>query len=201
LDLLASAGLQPSPPLASALQRLSTPLTPGALLLWALTPVGLRTHLHQVFQHPCSQFGQALIHRLLDLAKGRSWMLVPPFFHPGQQHQFFTHPHLMGVSLGGSFSPHAFPLFRFVPPVYHLSPFRNTLKRTLAWRHVNFLGRFEFQKQPALIDIDEIIKALQKQPEWQRPEVNGELLRRKSYFTCHSGALSKNNHDSPVKYS
>jgi len=30
----------------------------------------------------------------------------------------------------------------------------------IAWRHVNFLGRFEFQKQPALIDIDEITLSL-----------------------------------------
>lgn len=41
----------------------------------------------------------------------------------------------------------------------------------IAWRHVNFLGRFEFQKQHNLINIDEIIKSLQNEPEWQKPEV------------------------------
>jgi TnpA family transposase len=53
----------------------------------------------------------------------------------------------------------------------------------IAWRHVNFLGRFEFQKQHNLINIDEIIKSLQKEPEGQKPEVIEESFQQKSYFT------------------
>jgi hypothetical protein len=53
----------------------------------------------------------------------------------------------------------------------------------IAWRHVNFLGRFELQKQQNQFNIDEIIKSLQNEPAWQKPEVIEESLQQKSYFT------------------
>jgi hypothetical protein len=43
----------------------------------------------------------------------------------------------------------------------------------VAWRHVNLIGKFEFQKQHTVINIDEIIKTLQKEPGWQ----NRKLLK------------------------
>jgi len=53
----------------------------------------------------------------------------------------------------------------------------------IAWRHVNLRGRFEFQKQHAEINIEEIVKTLQKETDWRKPESVGDLEQRKSYFT------------------
>lgn len=40
--------------------------------------------------------------------------------------------------------------------------------------------QFEFQKQYNLINIDEIIKSLQNETEWQKPEAIEESLQQKS---------------------
>jgi hypothetical protein len=36
----------------------------------------------------------------------------------------------------------------------------------IAWRHVNLLGRFEFQRPQNSLDIDELIKALEQKIVW-----------------------------------
>jgi Tn3 transposase DDE domain len=46
----------------------------------------------------------------------------------------------------------------------------------IAWRHVNFLGRFVFQRQQNPLDIDEMIKALQQEIKWQKQEPTDEAL-------------------------
>ena len=48
----------------------------------------------------------------------------------------------------------------------------------ITWRHVNLPGRFEFQKQYNRINIDEIIKSLQNEPEWQKPEAIEKSLQQ-----------------------
>jgi TnpA family transposase len=59
--------------------------------------------------------------------------------------------------------------------IKHISP--------IAWRHVNFLGRFEFQKRHSHINIDEIINALKQKTEWQRLKTTEDTAEHKSYFT------------------
>ena len=44
----------------------------------------------------------------------------------------------------------------------------------IAWQHVNFLGRFVFQRQQNPLDIDAMIKALQQELEWQKQEPTDE---------------------------
>lgn len=53
----------------------------------------------------------------------------------------------------------------------------------IAWRHVNFLGRFEFQKQQNQFNIDEIISALEQKTAWQQLKTTDEMLDQKPYFT------------------
>jgi Tn3 transposase DDE domain len=54
----------------------------------------------------------------------------------------------------------------------------NLIKRIspIAWRHVNFLGRFEFQNRHNHINIDKIINHLQREPGWRQTEVIEESL-------------------------
>lgn len=61
----------------------------------------------------------------------------------------------------------------------------NLIKRIslIAWRHVNFLGRFDFQKRHQHINIDEIINALTQRTEWQQLENTEATAGRESYFT------------------
>jgi Tn3 transposase DDE domain len=53
----------------------------------------------------------------------------------------------------------------------------------VAWRHVNLIGRFEFQKQQNQLNIDEIISALTQKTEWQHLKTLDEASDQKSYFT------------------
>ena len=46
----------------------------------------------------------------------------------------------------------------------------------IAWRHVNLLGRFEFQRPQNPIYIDEMIKVLKQEIVWQRQKPIDELL-------------------------
>ncbi len=46
----------------------------------------------------------------------------------------------------------------------------------VAWRHVNFLGRFVFQHQQNPLDIDEMIKTLEQEIKWQKQEPDDETL-------------------------
>ncbi len=46
----------------------------------------------------------------------------------------------------------------------------------IAWRHVNLLGRFEFQRPHNPIDIDEMIKVLKQEIVWQKQKPIDELL-------------------------
>jgi hypothetical protein len=46
----------------------------------------------------------------------------------------------------------------------------------IAWRHVNLLGRFEFQLPQNPIDIDEMIKALEREIVWQKQKPTDEQL-------------------------
>ena len=46
----------------------------------------------------------------------------------------------------------------------------------VAWRHISFLGRFEFQGQQNLPDIDAMIKALEQEIKWQKQEPTDETL-------------------------
>jgi len=46
----------------------------------------------------------------------------------------------------------------------------------IAWRNVNFLGRFEFQRSQNAINIDEMIKTLGKEIKWQKQEPTDEAL-------------------------
>lgn len=48
--------------------------------------------------------------------------------------------------------------------IKHISP--------VAWRHVNLIGRFEFQQQQNQLNIDEIISALKQKTEWQQLKNN-----------------------------
>jgi hypothetical protein len=48
----------------------------------------------------------------------------------------------------------------------------------IAWRHVNLLGRFEFQRPHNPIDIDEMIKVLGQEIVWQRQKPTDELLEK-----------------------
>src|SRR5579885_291182 len=68
LDLLSPAGLEPAALLASTDQHASASLTLRSALSGRLTPIRLRTHLHQFLQHSRSQLGQSLVHLLFDLS-------------------------------------------------------------------------------------------------------------------------------------
>lgn len=46
----------------------------------------------------------------------------------------------------------------------------------VAWRHISFLGRFEFQKQQSSLDIDKMIKTLGEEIKWQKQEATEETL-------------------------
>ena len=46
----------------------------------------------------------------------------------------------------------------------------------IAWRHVNLLGRFEFQQSQNPINIDELIKALEQKIVWQKQKSTDEPL-------------------------
>jgi TnpA family transposase len=59
--------------------------------------------------------------------------------------------------------------------IKHISP--------IAWRHINFLGRFEFQKEQTQIDIDECISQLGHQTEWKQFKTGNGMIDQKSYFT------------------
>lgn len=52
--------------------------------------------------------------------------------------------------------------------IKHISP--------VAWRHVNFLGRFVFQRSQSIIDINEMVKALAHEIKWQKQELIDESL-------------------------
>ena len=52
--------------------------------------------------------------------------------------------------------------------IKHISP--------IAWRHVNFLGRFVFQRQQSPPDIDAMIKSLQQELKWQKQEPTDDTL-------------------------
>ncbi len=57
----------------------------------------------------------------------------------------------------------------------------------IAWQHVNFLGRFEFQKQQSRFNIDEIISALEQKIAWQQLKTTDETSDQKPYFTFLRG--------------
>jgi len=46
----------------------------------------------------------------------------------------------------------------------------------IAWRHVNLLGRFEFQRPQNSLDIDELIKTLKQEIVWQKQKSTDEQL-------------------------
>lgn len=46
----------------------------------------------------------------------------------------------------------------------------------VAWRHVNLLGRFEFQRPQNSLDIDELIKTLKQEIVWQKQKSTYEQL-------------------------
>ncbi|MFV9631814.1 MAG: hypothetical protein ACNYWM_12195 [Methanosarcinales archaeon] len=46
----------------------------------------------------------------------------------------------------------------------------------IAWQNVNLLGRFEFQRQQSVINIDEMISLLEQKIVWQQPKVTEEVL-------------------------
>lgn len=46
----------------------------------------------------------------------------------------------------------------------------------IAWRHVNFLGRFVFQRTQNPLDIDAMIKTLEQEIKWQTQEPPDEVL-------------------------
>ncbi len=46
----------------------------------------------------------------------------------------------------------------------------------VAWRHVNFLGRFVFQRSQNPINIDEMIKTLEQEIRWQKQEPAEETV-------------------------
>ena len=46
----------------------------------------------------------------------------------------------------------------------------------VAWRHVNFLGRFVFQLSQNHINIDEMIKVLEQEIKWQKQEPSDEVV-------------------------
>jgi Tn3 transposase DDE domain len=52
------------------------------------------------------------------------------------------------------------------------------IKRTspIAWQNVNLLGRFEFQRQQSVINIDEMISLLEQKIVWQQLKVTKEEL-------------------------
>jgi hypothetical protein len=53
----------------------------------------------------------------------------------------------------------------------------------IAWRHINLRGRFEFQKQTPMLNIDEIISTLGHKTNWQQLEEIEEILEQAPYFT------------------
>jgi hypothetical protein len=46
----------------------------------------------------------------------------------------------------------------------------------IAWRHVNLLGRFEFQRPQNTINIDELIRALEQKIVWQMQKPTDKQL-------------------------
>ena len=46
----------------------------------------------------------------------------------------------------------------------------------IAWRHVNLLGRFEFQRPHDPLDIDELIRTVEKEIVWQKQKLTDEQL-------------------------
>jgi TnpA family transposase len=53
----------------------------------------------------------------------------------------------------------------------------------VAWRHINLRGRFEFQKQIGIVDIDQIIKVAQQKDGLLRLVINQEMQDSDPYFT------------------
>jgi hypothetical protein len=60
------------------------------------------------------------------------------------------------------------PVCLILPLIKRISP--------IAWRHVNLLGRFEFQLLQNPIDIDEMIKSLEQEIVWQKQKPTDEQL-------------------------
>ncbi len=46
----------------------------------------------------------------------------------------------------------------------------------VAWQNVNLLGRFEFQKQQNVVDIEEMIRLLEQKIIWQQLNAAKEIL-------------------------
>jgi hypothetical protein len=46
----------------------------------------------------------------------------------------------------------------------------------IAWRHVNLLGRFEFQRPHDPLDIDELIRTVEQEIVWQKQKLTDEQL-------------------------
>jgi hypothetical protein len=46
----------------------------------------------------------------------------------------------------------------------------------IAWQNVNLLGRFEFQKQQNVVDIEEMIRLLEQKIIWQQLHATEEIL-------------------------
>jgi hypothetical protein len=46
----------------------------------------------------------------------------------------------------------------------------------IAWRHVNLLGRFEFQRPHDPLDIDELIRIVEQEIVWQKQKLTDEQL-------------------------
>jgi Tn3 transposase DDE domain len=57
----------------------------------------------------------------------------------------------------------------------------------VAWRHINLRGRFEFQKQARITDIDQVISSLQQKITLQELAMNQEPVERDAYFTFLRG--------------
>jgi len=47
----------------------------------------------------------------------------------------------------------------------------------IAWRHVNLLGKFEFQRPQNPISVDELIKALEQKIMWQMQKPTDRPLK------------------------
>lgn len=57
----------------------------------------------------------------------------------------------------------------------------------VAWRHINFRGRFEFQKQTSIVDVDEIIKLVQQKDGTLNLTKDNETQDSDAYFTFLRG--------------
>ena len=53
--------------------------------------------------------------------------------------------------------------------------------------HIDFLGRFEFQKQQNQFNSKEIISVLEQKTAWQKLKTTDETLDQKPYFTFLRG--------------